>query len=95
MLPTIVAEIAFILFSGHTNNILPPNSPVRLGVTIVILQPAKTDLSDFNKYSKSMKNLDNIEHIENSKDCDLENQISFEDGQSTIGYFLRGNIIWD
>jgi hypothetical protein len=42
-----------------------------------------------------MKNLDNIEHIENSKDCDLENQISFEDGQSTIGYFLRGNIIWD
>ena len=35
-----------------------------------------------------MKNLDNIEHIENSKDCDLENQILFEDGQSTIGYFL-------
>ena len=34
-----------------------------------------------------MKNLDNTEQIENLKDCDLENQILFEDGQSTIGYF--------
>ena len=36
-----------------------------------------------------MKNLDNIEHLENPKDCDPENKILFEDGQSTIGNFLE------
>ena len=50
ILPTIVAEMAFILFSGLRNKILPPNSPVRLGVNIVMLQPANTDFSDFEKF---------------------------------------------
>lgn len=37
-------EMALILFSFATNNIRPPYSPMRLGVIIVILHPAKTAL---------------------------------------------------
>jgi hypothetical protein len=38
-------EMALILFSFATNNIRPPYSPMRLGVIIVILHPAKTALN--------------------------------------------------
>ena len=38
------------------------------------------------KYKK-MKNFDNIEQLENLNENDKENEILFEDGQNTIGYF--------
>lgn len=45
ILPTRLREIAFILFSSSTYNILPPYSPIRLGVSMVTLQPDNTDLN--------------------------------------------------
>lgn len=49
MLPRIVSVIALSLFCGCTYTILPPYSPIRLGVSIVMLQPASTDLKAFAK----------------------------------------------
>ena len=49
ILPSMVRETASILFSSFTNNILPPNSPIRFGVSMVTLQPASTDLKAVKK----------------------------------------------
>ena len=45
MLLTIFKEMAFMRCSSCINSILPPYSPMRLGVSIVILQPDNTDLN--------------------------------------------------
>ena len=47
---------AFQLFSGFTNNTLPPYSPIRLGVKIEKVIPTKIALYDFqkDKFSKSL-----------------------------------------
>ena len=44
ILLTIFKEMALMRCSSFTNNILPPYSPIRLGVSMVILQPDSTDL---------------------------------------------------
>lgn len=42
ILPRMVRVMARSLFGSFTYKILPPNSPILLGVSIVMLQPART-----------------------------------------------------
>ena len=62
MLPKIVNGMASNRFSSFTYNILPPYSPTRFGVSMVILQPANTLLNavsneNFSKGSMSICHL--------------------------------------
>ena len=49
MLPNMVNEMARNLWGGSTKRIRPPYSPILLGVSIVMLQPAITDLNALTK----------------------------------------------
>lgn len=49
ILPRMVSEIALIRNASSTYNIRPPYSPIRLGVSMVILHPANTALREYNK----------------------------------------------
>ena len=49
MLEAILSDMALIRFCSFKNKILPPYSPIRLGVSMVILQPASTDLNALRK----------------------------------------------
>src|SRR5690242_2832667 len=53
VLPRIVSEIAFKRCPGWTYMIRPPYSPIRFGVSIVMLHPARTDLTDLNNENLS------------------------------------------
>lgn len=49
MLPTIASEIALMRLPFSIYKIRPPYSPILLGVSMVILQPDKTDLKALKK----------------------------------------------
>ena len=49
MLPAIVNEIALMRLATSMYKIRPPYSPIRFGVSIVILQPESMDLNALMK----------------------------------------------
>ena len=66
ILPNIVWDIALSLLFSFIYKILPPYSPIRLGVSMVILQPASTLLNAVKKDSFSSGAINNC-HLRDSK----------------------------